>query len=428
MSEGVRSVPPPEGAWLHKARRLDRYRWRLLRERHAWPGAALRFCRDALLDLIFGIRAHLYLPKARPPGGESCAFLLLHSGPKMIPLQRKKQLIEALRGAGHRLVETALVDSRAVIAGRLLARPPQPVPLRYFGYAAYAEWLVAQHDPQVLLNDRNGSLYSPFLRLSLARRRRLLVQLAHATTLEDSRRLSMTDYDYYFLFGRSSLDALRARRLRFGDTQAVLSGSHLIDRAYDLPPADGAVRTLLILGVGPDREKEAGYLHTYALLRDWAASHPEYRVLVKTHPRSRMPFWREAAGRYANIEVLPAGSSLAEALGRASVAVNIMSNAVIEAALAQRPIVYCNLGSEQDIFSQERFFGEGVTSQEGLRQRLLDIEQDYARYVERTRAFIQHHLVHGVEGLATTRRLLEALLADAQLPEGVEQCRLPGTH
>jgi len=425
-AEDLRRAPPPEGAWRLKARQLDRYRWQLLRERHAWPGAALRFCRGALLDLLFGLRAHFALAQTVPADGESCAFLLLHSAPKVIPLQRKKQLVEALRGAGHRLLEAALDRPPAIVAGRMLQRPPQPVPLRYFGYAAHAEWLVARHRPQVLLNDRNGSLYSPFLRLSLARRGALLVQLAHATTLEDSRRLSMTDYDYYFLFGQSSLEALRARRLRFGDTQAVLAGSYLIDRAYDLPPADGAMRTLLILGVGPDREKEAGFQDTYALLRDWAASQPDYRVLVKTHPRSRMPFWREAAGRHANIELLPAGCSLAEALSRSSVALNIMSNAVIEAALAQRPVIYCNLGSERDIFAQERFFGAVLTRPEAIRQRLLDIEQHYAQHVEQSRAFIRHHLAHGVAGLETTRHLLEALLSGAGLPEGIEQCRLPG--
>lgn len=424
MAEPIRIDPPAEGAWARKARMLDRYRWRVLRERHAWPGAALRFGREALLDLIFGIRAHLGLSKASRES-ESCDFLLLQGAPKVIPLQRKKHLIAALRGAGHHLVEIAQEDPQAVIAGHLLARPPQPVPLRYFGYAAYAEWLVERYDPRLLINDRNGSLCSPFLRLSLNRRGRPLVHLAHATTLESSRRLGMTDYDYYFLFGQSSLDALRERPLRFGGTQAVLSGSHMVDRAYDLPPAEAALRTLLILGVGPDKEKEAGYRRTYALLRDWAADNPHYRVLVKAHPRSQVPFWQEAAAQHAHIEVLPAGCSLAEALGRASVVVNIMSNAVVEAALAQRPIVYCNLGGERDIFAQERFFGEAVSSLEGLRQRLLDIERDYARHVGQARAFAHHHLAWGVEGLETTHRLLETLLAGAGLPGDVGHCELP---
>jgi len=424
MLDPVRIAAPEEGAWARKARALDRYRWRMLRQRHAWPGAALRFGREALLDLAFGLRARFGLPKVRP-ASEPCDFLLLQGAPKVIPLQRKRRLIEALRAAGHDLVETAQEDPQAIIAGRLLARPPQPVPLRYFGYAAYAEWLVERHDPRLLINDRNGSLCSPFLRLSLNRRGRPLVHLAHATTLESSRRLGMTDYDYYFLFGQSSLDALRERPLRFGDTRALLAGSHMVDRAYDLPPADAALRTLLILGVGPDKEKEAGYQRTYALLRDWAGQNPHYRVLVKAHPRSRMAFWREAEARHGNIEVLPLDCSLAAALGQASVVVNIMSNAVVEAALARRPIVYCNLGGERDIFAQARFFGEAVTSVEGLGPRLLDIERDYARHLGQARSFAHHHLAWGVEGLETTLRLLEALLAGAGLPGDVEQRELP---
>lgn len=415
-----------EASWQVKARQLDRYRWRLLRERHALAGATLRFVRDAFLDLLFGVQARLLLPKAAPTSAP-CDILLLQGAPKVIALKRKKLLIETLRGKGYRLVESAQEEPRAVIARRLLARPPQAVPLRYFGYAAYAEWLVAKHAPRLLLNDRNGSLCSPFLRLSLNRRGVPLVHLAHASTVESSRRLGMNDYDYYFLFGQSSLEALQARALRFGSSQAVLSGSHMIDRSYDVPVANPAWRTLLILGVGPDKEKESGYRRTYELLQDWAAQHPEYRVLVKRHPRSRIAFWAEAASRLPNVTVLAQDCSLAQALEQSSVVVNIMSNAVIEAGLTARPVIYCNLSDDYDIFAQERFFGPALTSIEGLHRRLQEIECDYTQHVDQSRAFAHHHLAHGAQGLETTCRALVGLLEEASLPADVKHCRLPGT-
>lgn len=108
------------------------------------------------------------------------------------------------------------------------------------------EWLVEQHQPRVLLNDRNGSLYAPFLRLELNARGSRLVHLAYATTVPSLRRLGMNDYDYYFLFGQSSLEALQARELRFGCSTAVLVGSHMIDDSYLMPAPDLATRTLLI--------------------------------------------------------------------------------------------------------------------------------------------------------------------------------------
>lgn len=409
-------------SWANKARALDRYRWLLLRERHGVLGSALRFAREALGDWWFGMRAKRRL--ATEVAGESCDFLLLQSAPKVIKFQRKKLLIEGLRARGHGLIETALEEPKTILRQRLLRLPPCSVPTRYFGHAAYAEWLVQRYQPRVLLNDRNGSLYAPFLRLALNRRGTLLVHLAHATTVEGSRRLGMNDYDYYFLFGQSSLEALQARELRFGTSTAVLAGSHMIDGTFDLPPAEAERRVLLVLGVGPDKEKEAGYQRTYDLLRDWAAANPDYQVLIKPHPRSQVPFWHEAARTLGNLQVLPADFSLAGALSRASLVVNIMSNAVIEAALARRPVIYCNLSEDKDIFAQERFFGPVLTSLPALQARIVRIADEYAAEVVGAYDFGQYHLAHGVQGLQVNQQLLVELLVHAEPQSPIERCLL----
>lgn len=395
--------------WAAKARALDRYRWLLLRERHGLLGSVLRFARELAADWLFGLCAKRRLAATIIP--EPCDFLLLQSAPKVIKFQRKKLLIKGLRAAGHCLVETALEEPKVILRQRLLKRPPCRVPTRYFGHAAYAEWLVERHQPRILLNDRNGSLYAPFLRLALNARQCLLVHLAHATTVESSRRLGMNDYDYYFLFGHSSLEALQARELRFGTSTAVLAGSHMIDSTYDLAPADPSLRTLLILGVGPDKEKESGYQATYRLLRDWAAVHPDYQVLVKAHPRSDVPFWQQTSAELPNLQVLPKACSLASALAQASLVVNIMSNAVIESALARRPILYVNASGEADIFGQECFFGPCLRLVEALQQRVTELEVDYVRALQCSEAFADHHLSQGHGGLMASLGLLEQLLA-----------------
>ena len=406
---------PEAGAWAAKARALDRYRWLLLRERHGLVGSGLRFAREALRDWLFGLGARARL--ARSCSAEPCDFLLLQSAVKIIAMQRKKLLIEGL-SRHHRLVETALPEHSEIVRQRLLKSPPQRIPLRYFGYAAHAEWLVARYEPKVLLNDRNGSLYSPFLRLSLNARQKVLVQLAHATTAESSRRLGMNDYDYYFLFGQSSLEALQARALRFGASQVVLAGSHMIDMAFDLPPADPALRSLLVLGVGPDKEKEHGYQRTYGILRDWAKRNPDYRVLIKAHPRSRVPFWKEAAAALTNVEVLPATCSLAEALEQASLVVNIMSNAVIEAALARRPVLYVNASDDPDIFAQERFLGPCISNPDDLQQAVVQAELNRDHAIRQGTLFAEHHLAHGCQGLAWSIQALSALLENHP-PSGI---------
>ncbi len=416
---------PTETLWADRARALDRYRWQLLRERYGVVGSALRFAREALADLRFGWRARRCL--AAQHAAEPCDFLLLQSAPKVIAFARKKAFIQAMRERGHSLIETALQSPRMICRERLLNAPPQPLPLRYFGYAAYAQWLVNHHQPAVLLNDRNGSLYSPFLRLAMNTRGRPLVQLAHASTVESSRRLGMNDYDYYLLFGRSSLEALLARTLRFGDSTAVLAGSHMIDSAYDLPFADPQQKRLLVLGVGPDKEKEPGYQRTYALLRDWAAANPNWQVLIKRHPRSQAGYWQPVADELPSVQLLAAECSLAEALGQASVVVNIMSNAVIEAGLAGRPVLYANLSEDGDIFAQERFFGSRIETPAALQQRLEQIVGAYDEQVKVARAFALFHLSHGSQGLAQNVRVLECLLRDQPLPDDIEHAPLNGT-
>lgn len=404
--------------WAAKARALDRYRWLLLRERHGLLGSALRFAREAIGDWWFSLQAKRHL--AESIRTEPCDFLLLQSAPKVIKFQRKKLLIEELRARGYSLREDALQERRVILRERLLKCPPRKVPFRYFGYAAYAEWIAEHNQPRVLLNDRNGSLYSPFLRLALNRRGLLFVHLAHATTVESSRRLGMNDYDYYLLFGKSSELALRRRALRYGQSVLVLAGSHMIDDAFDMPIADSSLKTLLVLGVGPDKEKEPSYQMCYRLVRDWAASRSDYRLLVKKHPRSDARFWQEAADALPNVEVLPSSCALSEALKMASIVVNFMSNAVIEAGLSKRPVVYVSAESESDIFDQEHYFGEGVLCVEELGERIQKVEQRYLEYAALAQEFASFHLAGGFLGLHRVTAVLESLVENQKIVSDVE--------
>ena len=425
LKQKVNMPLAPENPWKEKAAALDRYRWRLLRERHGLVGSILRFTRDAIVDFSFGLLAKLRL--ATRVETTPCDFLLLQSAPRIITLRRKKLLIASLIERGHHLAETALPALGDILAERLLTPPPFATPLRYFRYAAHAAWIVARHQPRILLNDRNGSLYSPFLRLSLHQHQGTLVHLAHATTVESSRRLGMNDYDYYFLFGSSSLASLQMRKLRFGTSTAVLTGSHMIDTTYDLPPPCPPVRTILVLGVGPDRERDVGFQRTYSLLKEWAIRAPHYQVLVKRHPRSSVPFWQDTATALSNVTVLPTDLTLAQALEKACCVVNIMSNAVIEAGLAGRPVLYCNLSDDKDIFNQEAFFGPALRTVEELQSRIDKIEANLLAEVDTARNFSFFHLAHGSRGLNTTLQALEHLLSGDGLPEGIEIAELSGT-
>ena len=412
-------TPPPSNAnqnWKLKASALDRYRWSQLRSEHRIFGCLIRYARNLIIDTCLGLVA--CVKASAQCGVRSSTIIVLHGTPKLLKMQRKAGLVNALRNQGHDVLEASIEPLAAAVRQRQLCRPPQRVPLRYYAHAAYAEWLSRHNNPRLILSDRNGSLISPFLRLSLNAQGKKLIHLAHATTVESSRRLGMTDYDFYFLFGQSSLSALLSRPLRFGSTRVVLAGSHLIDRSYDMPPAKANLARVLILGVGPDKEKREGYILTYQLLKNWAATHPDTEVSFKPHPRSRATFWLQAAEELGNVKVLPAEMNLAQALQQCSVVVNIMSNAALEATLAKRPVVYVNASGERDLLEQSRFFGRKIRTAVDLEDRLDWIGKNYEEALHQSRVFADYHLAHGVDGQDNTAAMI-SLLAKEQPVDSV---------
>lgn len=413
-------INPTTGLWQTRARQLDAYRWALWREKHGVIGATVRVVRDATVDFTYGFLARLRASSA--PKSPAERVLVLHGSPKLLAQRRKTGLIKALRERGHEVVEAAIEPLDVAVRQKLLYRPPAKVPLRYYAHAAYGEWLARHHCPGLVLSERHGSLVTPFLRLSLNAQDKRLAQLAHATTVERSRRLSMTDYDYYLLFGQSSLAALQRRKLRFGTTQAILTGSYLVDQRYDMPPAANDPR-LLILGVGPDKEKRPGYQRTYALIRDWAARHPQVPVTFKPHPRSQVAFWQEAAANHPNIHLLPPDLFLADALQQSSVVLSIMSNAALEASVASRPVIYVNASEEPDDLEQTRFFGQCVTTLDMLDDRLTWLHQHYDQALDNTHAFAEYHLAYGVHGQVKTADVIDRLIHGQPL----QSTRLEGT-
>mgnify|MGYP006187848805 CR=1 FL=1 len=128
--------------------------------------------------------------------------------------------------------------------------------------------------------------------------------------------------------------------------------------------------------------------------------------------------WKEAAAALSNVEVLPATCSLAEALEQASLVVNIMSNAVIEAALARRPVLYVNASGEPDIFAQERFLGPCISSTDDLQQAVVQVELNRDHAIRQGTLFAEHHLAHGCQGLAWSVQALLTLLENRP-PQGV---------
>lgn len=388
---------------------LNNFRKNELKKRYKSVKYFYKIILSALSDYCLSMLAML-LTNHKPIASNN-DFLLLQSSEKVIKLNRKQQLKKELTDKNLKLAETYLSKPTEVLRKRRYTKPILKVPLRYYLYAAHAEWLISKYNPKIILNDRNGSIFSLFLKERINYDKGFLVHLAHATTIEDSRRLSMNEYDYYFLFGLSSYKALTNRKSLFGTSKIVLTGSHMIDQSFNIEPPNINKKTILLLGSGPDREKLAGYKSGYQLFLDWAKSKPEFKFLIKLHPRSKGEFWQNPPD---NMKVLEQKVSLAYALKQASITVVIETNSVLEAGLCSRPIINIISPSRHDLFNLELFFGPPAHNIKKLNIKLERIVNNFEESVKKSEKFSQLHLANGLNGLNTTIDKLLDLLENGE--------------
>lgn len=324
-----------------KLKELDNYRKKLIEERRQGFKVQVKYFIETFNLYYLGLRTWFKLLFiSNTPKTKKIDIVLLQHSEKVIKLNRKKNLKGKLTELGYSLSEVPYNKSTQVLKKGLIKKPQFKVNLKYLYHASYAEYLVSTYKPIGLLNDRNGMLLSPFLRDALNRNKGKLIHLAHATTVEDDWQFSMNDYDYYLLFGQSSYDKLRQRALLFGHSNAILSGSHMIDRTYNIEPLAFHNNRVLLLGMGPDREKTNLADTNYNIILEWVAKNLKQTLIVKPHPRSSSYFWQEAAKVHKNIELLNNSASLSEALETSGIVISIESNAVLEASLTKRPIIF----------------------------------------------------------------------------------------
>ena len=341
---------------------------------------------------------------------QSCDVLLIQASEKVIGYNRKAKLKERLKDENIVLREIAVLSDAKVLLHRLLLGPIQSKGFKYFFLKAYSKFLVCKYNPKIILNDRNGSLLSIFLKDEIDRKGGVFVQLAHATTTEDSRKLALNDYHYYFLFGMSSYDSLMKRKVLIGESKAVIVGSHMIDTAYDMPLPIAENKTVLLLGVGPDREKQDLGMLNYQVIYDWIKTRPDITLLVKAHPRSSLEFWGQKDQLANNIKLLEKNLTLSDALNLSSVVISIMSNAIIEAALTKRPLICVDATNSKDIFTFESMCSPICRNKNDLNSAYNMIQDEFDRHIERSYSFGCYHLSNGFNGLDKTVSVIKDIL------------------
>lgn len=342
----------------------------------------------------------------------SCDILFLHPSDESFGLKRKQKLIDKLKESGVNVREEIALTEKEIFQQDACSGP------FFFGrlfrcYEGYANWLRKKYNPKVIITDRNGSMLSPFLK-SRSIDDPVTFHLAHSVLTAQSSRFGMLEYDYYCIYGKSSLEYLQTRQYTFGSCQLVLGGSILFDENFVLPPASPEL-PILFLGMGPELEAEPEGRKIYQLICDWQRVTGK-KLYIRLHQRSKGEFWESV--KQSGLEVLSAEPFQTSA-ARASLVLSPYTNAVVDAALLGRPVQLVSFPGAQDFLQVEKFFGPRVHDADRLDQAVRSHLDNYGKSLEACNIFAKYHLEHGIHSVSYVSSVLLELLQTGQISDTV---------
>lgn len=351
-----------------------------------------RYGKNSKLKLITWITTRilywfiLAIVKNRESNQTHCDVLVLHPSRKSKALGRKKALIEKLKEKGLSVNEDILADEKEIVKNRLYRCSKED---KYYLriYDGYSRYLKYKYKPKVIITERNGNITSSFLKCR-KKGDSVTVHLSHSILTSQSSRFNYIDYDFYCIYGKSSLEYLKSIEL-YGECEIFFGGSYLFDDSFELPPNPNA--PILLLGAGPDIEKTESCIEIYKIVKKWQEKSNE-TLYIRLHPRSQGVFWEENQSEKI---IILRNESLVDSAKRCSIVLSPYTNAVIDAALLNRPVQLLKCEDEIDFLKVESFFSEAVASVNSLELAIKNIRSNFDQNIIYCREFADYHIANG---------------------------------
>lgn len=384
------------------------------KSRHRDHGAAgslklrARLFLKALLSIVFQRR--------RAIEAVDCDVLLVHPSRKSFRLGRKQALLAALRDRGLIVEEFVEEGDFDLVRSRQFVAPASGVPTLLRWDAAHAAYLLSRYRAKVIVTERNGWIVPSLIKLQRKTDARI-VHLAHSIPSDESSRYDYFDYDYYLLFGKSSLEYLSALGGAFGECVVKFAGPYFFaDREGPLPVKarnEGKGVKCLFLGSGPDYEVSEPYRDYCGWITTWLGAQPDAELWVKVHPRGSGEPWRSQAASHSGIRILPPDSTLDECVGDFDFVLSGYTNAVLDVSRFGTPFIL--LGEGADYFSTGRFGIPRARSGMELTNCIDALLADVHRARETASKFFDFHVHEKDLPLTSMVNVIERLAAGGEV-------------
>jgi len=342
-------------------------------------------------DFWMGLRAWLFIKRDASIKPNHCDVLVVYrretsvsKGNRLIKLLSEKYIVQ----------ETYLLKRKNILKKSFITNPPFLVPSRSYIYACYAWFLIKKFQPKIILTEANGSPLSPFLRVAANQIGSYVVHLAHSVPTDNYRQFSLIDFDYYFVYGKSSIDKLSSRKVLFGETTFIESGSLSIEERLrnEGVSSNQTEDAILLLGSGPNIEKQADVEEAYRIVINWALQQQNFTLYFKPHPRSNCNLWHKLVLELNAKECTTIVNNLGINLSHCIASVAAYTNAILDSSLLCIPPIWLTTADAIDEFSIEKLIGPRVLNSDQLRQRLTDYLNSPELYKKKTDIFIKYHL------------------------------------
>ncbi len=328
-----------------------------------------------------------------------CDILVLPSGPA--DLRQTKGVWENLEKFGYNIIY-ADYELKSIFLNAFLSKEKiEPeIPTSIFFFAAYCKFLLNKYNPKTVCVFYHHNMIPSFL-MKYKSEVQKIVHIPHGMQ-PDHAIYTSYDFDYYMVFGQSSVDSILKKKLRIGNTKLVKIGSTTLRENYNLDPNRNNKSILFFSDWLP--EKLPNERKLFKIVCEWAKEHPEYKLFIKLHPVEKGVIIREYAAGIHNIEILDKSVNIKDALEPVSICIVSWSVASIEAAQMNRPVVVANFrkydpDSDDYIVSDsflhlEKFFPKRATDKDELHDRISEVVRDYDKYLGKCKEFVQFHLEH----------------------------------
>lgn len=283
------------------------------------------------------------------PPRDQTDVLMLHATPFIGP--GKLALSDMIRERHGLTVRQHFIGSwKDSLLNRIFSPPEYRVHPLHRLKAGIARYIVRKYQPKVIVVSSEDTLV-PFLRHEAAQTGAKLVNIAHSLVFPTPL-FAMCDYDYYFVYGRSSLEALVANPARYGDTRVVLAGSLELGRYQALPQALDTARQLTYFSTWLPKRYSRQYLDQFNEIVQFVQTHPNWKVVVRLHPLEDGVYWRAQAAKFGNIRLSGPDESIADSVRGSCITVcpAQSTTALDSACLGRLPIILDFVDSTEGCF------------------------------------------------------------------------------